>query len=163
MTQTLVIYGTIFFLFRTLIYRFCSVNVLINIPQIKDEVNGIFCELGYAVFTRDIFTWSKLTFPSYCVTFSIVKMQFTSRKRVSCKHGNSDTCGIKLTGLLIAFLPSERCSKFCAIASSKFRHRVGAYSRTSLDSPTAGLIATWPLGPLCIPAVCGAKWEKMVH
>ena len=29
--------------------------------------------LPYAVFTRDTFTWGKLTFLLYCVTFSIVK------------------------------------------------------------------------------------------
>ena len=45
------------------------------------------------MFTLDTFTWGKLTFLSYCVTFSIVlryifccELTFTSRKRVSCKH-----------------------------------------------------------------------------
>ena len=31
------------------------------------------CRGTYAVFTRDAFTWGKLTFLLYCVTFSIVK------------------------------------------------------------------------------------------
>ena len=42
-----------------------------------------------AVFTRDIFTWGKLTFLSYCVTFCYCEMTFTSRNCVSCKHGMS--------------------------------------------------------------------------
>ena len=43
-------------------------------------------EITDAVFTRDTFTWGKLTFLLYCVTFCYCEMTFTSRKRVSCKH-----------------------------------------------------------------------------
>ena len=43
---------------------------------------------AHAVFTRDTFTWGKLTFLLHCITFSmLLRNAFTSRKRVSCKHG----------------------------------------------------------------------------
>ena len=41
-----------------------------------------------AVFTRDTFTWDKLTFLLYCYIL-LLWNAFTSRKRLSCKHGIS--------------------------------------------------------------------------
>ena len=45
----------------------------------------------YAVFTRGTFTWGKLTFLLYCVTFCCCEMHLR-RKRLSCKHGISSIC-----------------------------------------------------------------------
>ena len=49
-----------------------------------------------AVFIQDTFTWGKLTFLLYCVTFSNCEMTFTSCKCVSYKHGiRLSSCFIK--------------------------------------------------------------------
>ena len=47
-------------------------------------------DLSDAVFTRDTFTWGKLTFLFYTIVLHCIfycEMTFISCKRVLCKHG----------------------------------------------------------------------------
>ena len=68
-------------------------------------------ENSYAVFTRDTFTWSKLAFLLYCITFLMVKWHLP-HVNVSYKPGISDTSYLiflKITQTCYHFLYSKYC------------------------------------------------------
>ena len=80
--------GFPFALVFTCTFTECVTNITKYIHELDGYNNefGLFfkmCLIDLAVFTRDTFTWSKLTLLLYCITFSIVKWHL-ALVNVSC-------------------------------------------------------------------------------